>query len=999
VATCAACGYEAAGSFRFCPECGARGDGRGREQRKVVTVLFCDVVGSTALGESVDAEALRALLARYFERMTSIVERHGGVVEKFIGDAVMAVFGLPAVHEDDAVRALQSAAEMQLALPELGIEGRIGVCTGEVVTGTEERLATGDAVNIAARLQQAAQPGETLLDDRTLRLARDAVVAEPVEPLPLKGKSEPVSAWRLVAASTGAAERRFDSVLVGREPELEALGDAWERARNGQTCVLVTVVGAAGVGKSRLVSEFLATTDATVVRGRCLSYGEGITYWPVVEVLKQLEAHRSRLELNPVATDALDAVLGHGGTSSTDEIAWAFRKLLEAVAAERPLIAVFDDIQWAEDVLLDLIEHVAFLSTGAPILLLCMARPELLDRRSGWAGVLPLQPLAPEQAEALMEARIAGRELGADVRERILRAAGGNPLFVEEMAAMVDASGDGEVEVPGTLQALLAARLDQLDAPERSVLERGAVEGEVFHQGVVQALTPDEERLANRLTALVRKELIRADTPLFAGGDAFRFRHLLMRDAAYQGLPKAERAELHEQFADWLEEHAAELVELDELVGYHLEQAHRYRQELGLLDARGHALAVRAGERLESAGSRAIPRQDFNAALNLLERAAALLPDERRDGRLEIALTWARFNTGRGADAVLSGIAEAAERFAAAGNRPAELGVRLDGLGYEFVLSPTADAAERLRALADEALAVFEAAGDEWGLSVVHGALLLAEEHEGSWAGVAAAAERVLVHARRADDRTMSDWAERYMVTAQFYGATPVEECLRWLDEHPEVERRSVLPHRDRLLAMLGRFEEANRLLAEAEDRVLERGVARFQIYLPLRRFESAMIEGDAARAEAAARDTCEHAQVAGELGNFMWFCSNLALALVELGQDDEAERWLERGREHLSEERLPQILWRQARAKVLARRGELEEGERLAREAVALAEETDMLNVHANALIDLAEVSALAGRDARAELDEALALYEQKGNLVMAERTRSRLAELAAAR
>ncbi len=453
MATCAVCGYEAAGSFRFCPECGAQADARGREQRKVVTVLFCDVAGSTALGESIDAEALRAVLARYFERMKSIVERHGGVVEKFIGDAVMAVFGLPAVHEDDAVRALRAAAEMQVVLPELGVEGRIGVCSGEVVTGTEERLATGDAVNVAARLQQAAQPGETLLGETTLRLARDAIDAEPVEPLTLKGKREPVPAWRLVAVSTAAVERRFDSLLVGREQELKALAEAWERARGGPACELVTMIGAAGVGKSRLVAEFLAAVDATVVRGRCLSYGEGITYWPVVEVLRQLEVHRSRLELDPLAAEALDILLGHEGTSSTDEFAWAFRKLLEAIAAEGPVVVVFDDIQWGEDVFLDLLEHVTFLSTGAPILLLCMARPELLDRRSGWSGVLRLQPLASDEAEALMEARIGGRELGADVRARILRAAGGNPLFVEEMAAMVQASGDGDgkVEVPPTL--------------------------------------------------------------------------------------------------------------------------------------------------------------------------------------------------------------------------------------------------------------------------------------------------------------------------------------------------------------------------------------------------------------------------------------------------------------------------------------------------------------------------------------------------------------------
>jgi class 3 adenylate cyclase/tetratricopeptide (TPR) repeat protein len=1000
VATCAECGYEAAGSFRFCPECGARADGRTREQRKVVTVLFCDVAGSTALGESLDAEALRALLARYFERMKSIVERHGGLVEKFIGDAVMAVFGLPAVHEDDAVRALQAAAEMQLALPELGIEGRIGVCSGEVVTGTEERLATGDAVNIAARLQQAAQPGQTLLGETTLHLAGDAVETEPVEPLDLKGKREPVPAWRLVAVST-AGEPRFDSPLVGRDKELLALADAWERARAGPGCELVTVVGAAGVGKSRLVAEFLAAADATVVRGRCLSYGEGITYWPVVEVLKQLEAHRSRLELDPVAADALGALLGHGGTSSTDEIAWAFRKLLEAVAAERPVVAVFDDIQWGEDVLLELLEHLVFLSTGAPILLLCMGRPELLDRRSGWSGVLRLQPLGPGEAETLMEARIGTQELGEDVRDRILRAAGGNPLFVEEMAAMVQASGDGAVKVPPTLQALLAARLDQLDPPERSVLERGAVEGELFHHGVVQALTPEEPRLTTRLTALVRNELIRPDRPLFAGEDAFRFRHLLMRDAAYQSLPKAERAELHEQFADWLTEHGGELVELDELLGYHLEQAYRYRQQLGQDDEHGRALAARAGERLGLAGRRAVLRHDHGAGLNLLERAADLLPDERRHPRFEVDLGWARFNTGHVAAAV-SGLVEAADRAAAAGNRVAELGLRLEQANLGTVLEPPTDGtARRLRALAEQALPVFEAAGDEWGLTVACGSLLVAEAVDArSQADIAAAAERVVAHARRADDQLWINWGEVQQVIAQHYGATPVEECLRWLDEHPEVERRSALPYRDRLLAMLGRFDEANRLLAEVADRAAELGAVRLQTWLASRRFDVAILQGDVVRAEAAAREACETAHATGELGNFMWFCCNLAQALLELQRDDEAEQWLERGRETApSDERLPQMLWRQARAKVLARRGELDEGERVAREAVALAEETDMLNAHADALRDLAEVLTVAGQDPAAALEQALGLYERKGNLVMAERTRSRLAELTTAR
>jgi class 3 adenylate cyclase len=990
VATCAVCGYEAAGTFKFCPECGTRLDAAGREQRKVVTVLFCDVTDSTSMGESLDAEALRALLARYFERMKAIVERHGGVVEKFIGDAVMAVFGLPAVHEDDALRALQSATEMQAALAALGIEGRIGVSSGEVVTGTEERLATGDTVNVAARLQQSARPGEILLAEATLRLARDAVRAEATEPLVLKGKREPVPAWRLVSVSS-AAERRFDSPLVGRKQELRALGEAWERVRNAPGCELVTIIGAAGVGKSRLVAEVVSGADATVVRGRCLSYGEGITYWPVVEVLKQLEAARARVTLDPAADDALAALLGDDGGASTDEIAWAFRKLLEGVATERPVIAVFDDIQWAEDVLLELLEHVAFLSTGAPIMLLCTARPELLDRRSGWSGVLRLQPLDANDSGALMETRLGGHVLDPEVRARVLHAAGGNPLFVEEMAAMLQASTDGNIEVPPTLQALIAARLDQLDRPERSVLERGAVEGEVFHHGAVQALSADGKRLTAQLTALVRKELIRPDRPLFAGEDAFRFRHLLVRDAAYDALAKSERAELHEQFADWLERHGTELVELDELVGYHLEHAFRYRQQLGQTDV--HALAIRAGERLAVAGTRAAERYDFGAAVALLERAAALLPGDRRDGQFEVTLAWARFNSGQDTGAVQSGLAEAADRAAAAGDRVTELGVRLEQAIYGLVFEPTDASIGHIRDLVAVARPVLEPAGDDWAVAQLYCGCCFLAEIEGSFADVARASERVFEHAKRADYGILADWAQAHLVMADYVGSTSVDECLRWLDDHPEVERRSVLPLRDRLLAMLGRFDEAHQLHDDAARRAAELGMATFDVDLAARRFEVAMFEGDAAGAEAAARETCEKAEAANRLGNFMSYSCDLALALLALGRDDEAEHWLDRGRDIApSEELFVRILWHQARGKLLAHRGELHEGVWLAREAVALAGTTDALNAHAAALVDLADVLALAGEDARPELQQALALYEEKGNLVMAERARSNL-------
>ena len=560
-----------------------------REVRKTVTVLFCDLVGSTALGEQTDPEALRALLGRYFERMSGIVESHGGTVEKFIGDAVLAVFGVPLVHEDDALRACRAAVEMRDALPTLGIQGRIGVNTGEVVTGTAERLVTGDAVNVAARFEQAAAPGEVLIGMSTHELVRGAVDAEPMEPLELKGKSEPVAAFRLLAARA-APERRHDSLFVGREHELGLLSEAWERAVAEQRCELVTVVGDPGIGKSRLAAEALALAGAQVVRGRCLPYGSGITYWPVVEVIKQLDV----LPADPAAAAAISSLLGESDVgTSAEEIGWAFRKLLDEHA---PLVVVFDDIQWGEETFLDLIEHVALLSSGAPLLLLCMARPELLDRRPTWPVTIRLEPLDGNDAAALI-----GIDVPEELRARIAAAAAGNPLFISEMLAMTQ-EADAEVEVPASLKALLAARLDQLDPAERRVLECGSVEGEVFHRGAVQALTPEETQVTPRLAALVRRELIRSDRPQFAGEDGFRFRHLLIRDTAYDALPKAIRADLHARFAFWLDEHGRELVERDEIVGYHLEQAARCLADLGQPDL---DLAAEAAARLAAAGRRA----------------------------------------------------------------------------------------------------------------------------------------------------------------------------------------------------------------------------------------------------------------------------------------------------------------------------------------------------------------------------------------------------------
>jgi class 3 adenylate cyclase len=579
---CASCGHANADDARFCSACGMplTTAEPAREQRKVVTVLFCDLVGSTALGESTDPEALRARMRRYFEDLRTIIERHGGSVEKFVGDAVMAVFGIPTAHEDDALRAVRAASEMQAAIAQHVLEARIGINTGEVVVGGEgETLVTGDAVNVAARLEQAAASGEILIGSETRLLVRDAVRADAVEPRTLKGKSEPVEAFRLIEVIGDAAPlaRHLDTPLVGRESERDRLWRDFEDAAGKRTCRLFTLLGPAGIGKSRLVADFLERVgdSADVLRGRCLSYGEGITYWPLVEML-------IAIGVEP------DTIIG----TSPPETQLAFRRLLEARAGERPQVVVIDDLQWAEQVFIDLVEHVADLSRDAPIFLLCIARTELLDIRPGWGGgklnatSLLLEPLGAEECAELMELLVEDAPLDAELRERITTASAGNPLYVEEMLAMVrEHGGDGEIAVPPTIHALLQARIDSLDGDVRVVMERGSVEGEVFHRGAVAELTPDPVRpsVASHLATLVRKELIRSMAPQFPEDEGFRFRHLLIRDAAYESLPKSTRAELHERFAAWLSNH--DLVERDEIVGYHLEQAHRYLFELNPGDA------------------------------------------------------------------------------------------------------------------------------------------------------------------------------------------------------------------------------------------------------------------------------------------------------------------------------------------------------------------------------------------------------------------------------
>ncbi|MGE5272509.1 MAG: AAA family ATPase [Verrucomicrobiota bacterium] len=995
---CTSCGREVE-AFAFCPHCGASlaEAPTAREQRKVVSVLFCDVTGSTELGETLDPEALRSLLARYFERMKAIVERHGGSVEKFIGDAVMAVFGVPAVHEDDALRALRAAVEMRDAFPELGVQGRIGVTTGEVVTGTEERLATGDALNVAARLQQTAQPGEILVGEETYRLTRDAAEVEAVAPLSLKGKADPVSAYRLVSVhGEEGFIRRQDAPMVGREREQRLLADAWDRVVSERSCHLFTLLGAAGVGKSRLAAEFLGSVgDALVVRGRCLPYGEGITYWPVVEVVKQLP----EAELEPAAANAIGAVAGDANVvTSSEEIAWAFRKLLEAVAADTPLVCVFDDVHWGEETFLDLVEHVADLSRDAPILLLCMARPDLLDRRPGWAGgkvnatnVL-LEPLGPEETERLIEG-LAHVDEG--LRVRIREAAEGNPLFVEEMVAMVEESGDADVAIPPTIHALLAARLDQLDSSERGVLERGSVEGRVFHRGAVQALAPDELQVGARLTSLVRKELVRPDKAQLPGEDAFRFRHLLIRDAAYDALPKTVRAELHERFAAWLEQHGSGLVELEEILGYHLEQAHRYEAELGRPD---RALADRAAARLAAAGRRALLRGDVGAAVTLLERALDLQLEAERDVALEAELADALIWAGRPGDAAAVLTASEA-RASSGGNRSSVLLARLLRVRVSFFTHPEGKADE-LMALAKEAIPLFEEAGDEVGLMHAWFAIAVAEHMHCRFRPRNRAHEEAVNHARRAGDERFAQFMTNLQGTGYLYGPFPVEEGLRWFDAHEA--RLSPMPtllsQHGMLLAFAGRLEDAREFVRAAEARTRELGQRMMEGHMGEAWWYVEMHGGDPEAAERALRVSCALFEEVGERGWLSTQAAELGHTLCTLGRHEEAEKWAARSRDlGASDDVITQMLWRQVMAKILAQRGALDEAEQFARTAVALGAETDMLVSRGESHLDLAVVLEAAGRpdEAAAEIRAALDLFERKGDVPMAGQARARLERL----
>jgi len=969
-----------------------------------VTVVFCDLVGSTALGERTEPEVLRELMSRYHAALRAILERHGGKVEKFVGDAVMAIFGLPQLHEDDALRAVRAAVAMRDAVLGLGLEVRIGVNTGEVVAGTGETLATGDAVNVAARLEQAAGAGDVLIGSATERLVRDRVRAAAVAPLALKGKGEPVPAFLVLELldDVPAFTRPIATPFVGRGRELVLLERAVATAVASRTPQLATIVGPPGIGKSRLARELLGRTDARVLVGRCLPYGEGITYWPLQEIAAQVGDVRAALAGSTdaeLAVVRISAALGASDTPvSPEEIAWGCRKLLEAIASTTLLIAVFDDIHWAEAAMLDLIEYVATFAQEIPLLILCMTRPDLFELRASWgtpkpnATLLMLEPLSESDSEALV-ARLG--DVPVDARARIVAAAEGNPLFVEQLVAVQAESGNGGVDVPPTLQALLAARIDRLPERERSVVERGSIEGRLFHRGAVAALLPEGEQpeVGAHLLTLVRKDLIRPDRATVPGDDGFRFGHILIRDAAYEAIPKRQRAGLHERYAAWLTARLGEDAP-DEIIGYHLEQAYRYRNELGSADP---ALGERAGERLANAAQAARARRDIAAAVNMLRRATELIPEgDQRPGLLvPLGLVLREAGDLEDAASVLEEAAALAREF---GDEHTEWLGRL-ALAEVRELREPEGAAEHMLREAAAAIAAREGAADHEVLAMAWGLVAAAHLWTGRLGEYATALDRAVPHARRAGDVPL----EVKLVCAKapyfVWGPGRVDEGLRHADVvleplgHVPGVQDFALHVRAHMWARLGEFDGAFDAVSEYRRRVRELGRETEYAVTASCAWDVCLWAGDWERGEAILREGYEQSERMGNKALLSSIAVELGSCLCRRGSLDEAERCADLGEElSSSDDVFNEAHLLTLRATVRAARGDLAVAEALSRRAVEVSTGTEFLELAAEAWLALAEILRAGGDEASTAAREALALYERKGNLVGASWARSLL-------
>jgi class 3 adenylate cyclase/tetratricopeptide (TPR) repeat protein len=700
VTVCPSCGEENPERARFCLACGTELVAAAPigEERKVVSVLFVDLVGFTDRSDRADPEDVRATLRPYHERVKADIERFGGTVEKFIGDAVMAVFGAPVAHEDDAERAVRSALRILETIEELRTEGlelavRAAVATGETVVALGARpergegIVAGDVVNTAARLQAGAAPGTVVVDAVTMRSAEGAIAFEPLEPVIAKGKAAPVSVWRAVEARSrvGQPETATETPFVGREHEHTLLLETFLRVERESSPQLVTIVGEPGVGKSRLVTELRTTLDdrpavVTWRHGRCLPYGEGITFWALGEVVKaeagvlesddrdeaaaKLERAVAALFEDASEREWLESRLaplvgtaGDGGAVGRDEAFTAWRRFLEAMAARHPFVMVVEDLHWADDALLDFLEHLLDWAAPVPLLVLATARPELYDRRSGWSGgtrnamTVSVSPLSSEDTARLLQSLLERMLLPAETQASVLERSGGNPLYTEQFARMLVERGDAaELALPEGVQAIIAARLDTLPAETKTLLLDASVVGRTFWTGAVKAIGGrDTDAVHAGIRELVRREFVRpVRVSSMKREEEFSIWHAVVRDVAYQQIPRARRAEKHVAAAEWIDTSARERVaDHAEILVHHYEQALELTQAAG---GDGAELRDPLSRMLLLAGDRAM-RLDIEAAVGAYRRALALSEDDPQRAAVLARLADALQEQGRLAEA------------------------------------------------------------------------------------------------------------------------------------------------------------------------------------------------------------------------------------------------------------------------------------------------------------------------------------------------------------
>jgi class 3 adenylate cyclase/tetratricopeptide (TPR) repeat protein len=1048
---CSNCGSENPSQFKLCGFCGTvlpvsePAVLATPDERKTVTIVFTDLVGSTSLGERIDPEVMSGLLNRYFQVMTAILERHGGSIQKFIGDAIVAVFGIPQVHEDDALRAVRAAHEMQLTLARLneelertfgtGIEARIGINTGEIVVGdavTGQQVVTGDTANVAARLEQAAPAMGVYVGGTTYRLVRDAVEVEAMEPLELKGKTQPVAAYRLVTVhgTDEGVARRVDTPLVGRTAELGALQATYRRALDGQRCHAVTLLGDAGVGKSRLIREFIGSLgdEARVIRGRVLSYGEGITFWPLAEVVRDAasididapaEAALDKLKALVGEDDVVDRLASAIGLTDdplpVTEIFWGARRFLEILARDRPVVMVIDDIHWAEPTFLDLLEHLTEQLEDARVVVVATARHELLETRPSW-GQAPcstrviLEGLTDAESGAVVTNLLGEVDLSAAVRGRIVRAAGGNPLFVEQMLSMLiddgllrpsngswEIVGDvGDLAVPPTIQALLAARLDRLARDEHAVLDPASVIGVEFPTPAVHELSPEalRDRVGSLLESMTTKQLVRPTGSVIG---EYRFNHQLIRDTTYQSMLKRGRAQVHERYADWLEAHeAGRLGEVEEVIGYHLEQAHRYRLSLGPLDEPGRELGRRAAAFLDLSGRRAFAREDMHAAIGLLRRSIDLRQDdsaERRAAQLVLADALDEVGAFTDAASVLEAVEDAANQ---ARDEAAAARARLLRIRLELASEPGPDWNARALAEAERALPIFEAADDPGGSCLAWRVRYLAHATTGHFAQAAEDAEKVIQLAGVAGDERQRLRGLSNLAIALTYGPTPAAEAANRLGElsaevGPDRWTGILLKAATaQVLAMQRQFDDAQALVQEAREGARGLGQSKLVAELAFPSAEVDLRAGAPELAESALREATAFFEGAGETYMLASVASLLGRALVEQGRLPEATFQADRAASLAADDDFDaQARCRGLRSAILLAEGDYSGAVVRAEEALSMARSAEMPMVTAMALSDLVAALMAAGDESRAAgiRDEARALFAAKGDLASADR------------